>query len=61
MAPEQEGPMIGTLIHLHDMCLIHELVHWCTGADEKHDNWNPLILGGLIIRVCEERRQALAD
>jgi hypothetical protein len=58
MVPKPEGSMIGTLIHLHGMWLIHELVHWCTGSDEKHENWNQLILSGLVIRLCEESRQA---
>jgi hypothetical protein len=58
MVREPEGSMIGMLIHLHDMCLIHELVHWCTGADEHHNNWNSLILKGLIISICEEFHRA---
>ena len=60
MTPEPEGSMIGTLIHLHDMCLIHELIHWATGGSDHHDNWNPLLLEGLIIPMCEEWHRAVA-
>ncbi|MDE1852830.1 MAG: hypothetical protein KGI38_03675 [Thaumarchaeota archaeon] len=60
MTPEPEGSMIGALIHLQDMCLIHELIHWGTGSSEHHDNWNSLVLGGLIIPICEEWHRAMA-
>lgn len=60
MAPDSEGPLIGTLIHLQDMCLIHELIHWSTGGSEHHDKWNSLVLGDLIIPICEEWHQAQA-
>jgi hypothetical protein len=60
MVPEPEGSMIGALIHLYDMCLIHGLTHWGTGGSEQHENWNPLTLSGLIVRICEEWQLLLA-
>jgi hypothetical protein len=57
IAPEPEGSLMGTIIHLQDMCLIHELIHWGTGGSDHHDHWNHFILEGLIMRICEERRR----
>ena len=52
LVAEPEGPLLETLIHLHDMCLLHELTHWGTGDASHHLFWNNFIMLGLVLPLC---------